>query len=148
MKNSNFYKEFLKVPNVLSVFGPTWPQFTSWKWPVKNIHQIIQMNQGPISFEFSLKTVITFCSIWAFFGYKWAKNFPALVSLFILSDNFFESRPIFGSIGFPDQQDLLNLLKKKIIKKSNIQEAWQTLKFIGGAISSHIISFRFLNTSR
>ena len=28
-------------------------------------------------------------------------------------------------------------MKKKIIKKSNIQDACQTLKIIGGAISSH-----------
>ena len=119
---------------------------------IKNSHQVIQMNQnqGPISFQFSLKTVMTFCSIWAFFGYKWTKVFPALVSFFILSDNFFWfltyfwinwiSRSIWCAESFEK--------KKKSFKKSNIQAACQTLKIIGVAISIHIISFQFLNTSR
>ena len=39
---------------------------------------------------------------------------------------------------------MLNLLKKIIKKKTtNIQEACQTLKISGEAISSHIISFQF-----
>ena len=42
---------------------------------------------------------------------------------------------------------MLNLLKKIYQKKSNIQEACQTLKIIGVANSSHIILFRFLPIS-
>ena len=42
--------------------------------------------------------------------------FPALLSFFILSDNFFDSRPIFGSIGFLDPELYAESLKK-IIKK-------------------------------
>ena len=38
---------------------------------------------------------------------------------------------------------MLNILKENPLQKSNIQ-AGQTLKIIGVAISSHIISFRFL----
>ena len=78
-----------------------------------------------------------------------ARIFLALVSVFILSDNFFDSQPIFGSIGFPDPELYAESFekKKKIIKKSNVQEACQTLKVIGLAISSHTISFQFLDTS-
>ena len=44
---------------------------------------------------------------------------------------------------------MLNLLKKKkSLKKSNIQEACQTLKIIDVAINSHIITFRFPDTSQ
>ena len=63
----------------------------------------MNQNQGPISFKFSLKTVITFCFIWAFFGYKWAKKFSALLSFLIISGKSFDSRPILGSTGFPDR---------------------------------------------
>ena len=57
-----------------------------------------------------------FCSIWAFLGYKWAKNFPALVSFFILFDIFLTLNL------FLDQSDsLINricwIFWKKIIKK-------------------------------
>ena len=40
----------------------------------KNRHRTIQIsqNQGPTSFQFSMKTIITFCCIWVFFGYWWA----------------------------------------------------------------------------
>ena len=31
----------------------------------------IRQNQGPISFQFPMKTIITFCPIWFFSGYKW-----------------------------------------------------------------------------
>ena len=51
-----------------------------------------------------------------------------------------------GSIGFPDTELHAESFEKKI-KKSNIQKAYQTLKITGEAISSHIISFRFLDTS-
>ena len=46
------------------------------------------------------------------------------------------------------QNFMLNLLKKNSFKKSNILEAHQTLKILGVAISSYIISFRFLRISR
>ena len=52
-----------------------------------------------------------------FFGYKWVKNFPDLVSFFILYDNFFWLSTYFWinwisrSIGFPVS------FEKKIIKK-------------------------------
>ena len=63
-----------------------------------------------------MKTIITFCSIWAFLGYKWAKNFPALVSFFILFDifltlNYFWINRIPWSIGLAES------FEKKIIKK-------------------------------
>ena len=37
---------------------------------IKNSYQVVQINQyqGPISFQFSMKTIITFCSIWPFLG--------------------------------------------------------------------------------
>ena len=40
---------------------------------IKNSYRAIQISQyqGPISIQLSMKTIITFCSIWAFFGYKW-----------------------------------------------------------------------------
>ena len=43
---------------------------------IKNSHQVIQIskNEGSISFQFSVKIVINFCAIWAFFGYKWAHD--------------------------------------------------------------------------
>ena len=36
---------------------------------IKSIHLAIQINknQSPISFQLTMKTIITFCSIWAFF---------------------------------------------------------------------------------
>ena len=53
------------------------------------------------------------------------------------------------SIEFPDPELYAESFekKKKKIKKSNIQEACQTLKIIGVAFSSQIISFPFLDTS-
>ena len=69
---------------------------------IKNSHGAIQtsQNQVPISFQLSMETIITFCSIWAFFGYKWAmgpgsnikRSQLSLAPLFqkplILSDHF------------------------------------------------------------
>ena len=42
---------------------------------MKNNHQAIQLsqNQVPISFQFSMKTIISFCSVWATNGTR-AKN--------------------------------------------------------------------------
>ena len=43
---------------------------------IKNSHRAIQINQnqGPISIQLTLTTIITFCSSWAFFGYKWVMD--------------------------------------------------------------------------
>ena len=37
---------------------------------IKNSYQVIQIkqNQGHISFQFSVKSTINFCAIWAFLG--------------------------------------------------------------------------------
>ena len=113
LRSSNFRREFLKYPTFW-VFGPTLtPIYLLKMAKIKNSHRVIQINQnqGPISFQFSMKTIVAFSSIWAFFGYKWAQYhpllkprcwwsnfgrssfstrvFPALVLFFILPDNFF-----------------------------------------------------------
>ena len=49
------------------------------------------------------------------------------------------------SIEFPDPELYAESFEKK--KKSKIQEACHTLKIIGVAVSSQIISFPFLDTS-
>ena len=54
------------------------------------------------------------------------------------------------SIGFPDSELYGKSFEENSLKKTtttNIQEACQTLKIIGVAISSHIILFRFLPIS-
>ena len=50
------------------------------------------------------------------------------------------------SIEFPDPELYAESFEKKK-KKSKIQEACHTLKIIGVAVSSQIISFPFLDTS-
>ena len=50
-------------------------------------------------------------------------------------------------IGFTDLEPYAESFEKNSVKKSNIQEAHQTLKIIGVVISSHIILFRFLPIS-
>ena len=99
-----------------------------------------------------MKTIITFCSIWAFLGYKWAQCqrvrghslgqnyffkslllrarcwrnsfgrssfqthvFIALVSLFILSDNFFDLGPIFKWIDWLSDAELYT--EKDLLKE-------------------------------
>ena len=122
----NFYSSFW-------VFGLTLTSIYLLKMvKTNNSHQVIQINQnqGLIFLQFSVKTVITFCSFLFFLGYKWAqcqrwrghqedhffkssllsakcwwmnfgrtpfstRLFLALVLFFILSDNFFDSEPIF-----------------------------------------------------
>ena len=77
------------------------------------------------------------------------------LSLFILADYFlifdlFLSSASKGwkeSIGFLDAELYAESFGKKLLKKSNIPEARQTLKIVGVVISSHIISFRFLPIS-
>ena len=87
-----------------SSFGTTltliYPLKTAEK---KCSHRKIQIsqNQGPISFQFSVKTIISFCSIWTFLSeqmgpaskinssrLKLAPLLQALVSLYIRSDQF------------------------------------------------------------
>ena len=98
--------------------------------------QIIQ-NQSPISFQLLMKTIITFYSIWTFFWYdlvmdlgpKIKRSQLRLVPLFqkplvIVSEHFLTFHLYFSatpkgwkeSIGFPDTELMLNLLKK-ILKK-------------------------------
>ena len=48
---------------------------------------------------------------------------------------------------FRSRTSCWNFSKQKSLKKSNIHEVCQTLKIIGVAISRHIISFRFLDSS-
>ena len=65
----NFYSSFW-------VFGLTLTSIYLLKMiKTNNSHQVIQINQnqGLIFLQFSVKTVITFCSFLFFFGYKWAK---------------------------------------------------------------------------
>ena len=53
------------------VFGPTLTLIYPLKLAkIKNNYQVIQIsqNQRPNSFQFSIKTVINFCAIWAFSG--------------------------------------------------------------------------------
>ena len=49
---------------------------------IKNSHQIIEIiqDQGPVSFQFPMKTVINFCAIWAFVGYKWTHGQRSVVA--------------------------------------------------------------------
>ena len=60
----------LKYPKFL-VSGPTLTPICPLKMDkIKKSHQVIQINQNqdPISFQFSIKAVITFSSLWAFLG--------------------------------------------------------------------------------
>ena len=71
LKSSNFYREFLKYP----VFGPTLtPIYLLQMIKIQNSCQVIQINQnqGPISFQFSMKTIITltFALFGVFLGTK------------------------------------------------------------------------------
>ena len=54
----------------MSVFGPT---LTSIYPEIENSQPAIQIsqNQSSISFQLSMKTIITFWSIWTYFGYGW-----------------------------------------------------------------------------
>ena len=58
------------------------------------------------------------------------------MSFFILSDNFFDSRPIFFLFLFPELY--AESFEKKALEKLNIQEACQTLKIIGVAINFRV----------
>ena len=63
-------------------------------------------------------------------------------------DLFLSATPkgLIESIGFSDPELHTESFERKSLKKSNIQEACQTLKIIGVVISTYIISFRFLDT--
>ena len=55
----------------VSVFGPNLTLIYPLKIAeIKNSQLAIQIsqNQSPIHFQLLMKTIITFCSIWAFFG--------------------------------------------------------------------------------
>ena len=131
----------------MSVFGPALTQIYPLKMAViKNSQlatQIIQ-NQSPISFQLSVKTRITFCSIWTFFGYDWVmgsgpktnRSQFRLVPLFqkpliIVSDHFLTLDLYLSAtpkgwkelIGFPDTELNAKSFEKNSLKKSNIIEA-------------------------
>ena len=75
----------------VSVFGLTLtPIYPLKKAEIKNSQLAIQIiqNQSPISFQLSMKTIITFCSIWTFFGYDWVMG-PGPKPLIIVSYLFF-----------------------------------------------------------
>ena len=121
MKSSNFYREFLRYPKFW-VFGPPLSRIYLLKMAkIKNSYRVIQMNQnqGPISFQFSMKTI-------AHFKLSFSAVFSALVPFFILSDNFFDFGPIFKC--HTQRMEKVNWIsrsrtlcwifwKKKIIKK-------------------------------
>ena len=102
---------------------------------IKNSYRAIQIGQkqSPISIQRSVKTIITFCSIWAFFGYKWV----------IVNDQEATAKGWKESIGFPGVELFPQYFeKKKSLKKSNMLEACQTISSSDHVvISSHIISF-------
>ena len=62
---------------------------------------------------------------------------------------FWVLHPKYGEnqLDFQIQNLMLNLLKKRSLKKLNIQDAFWPLKIIVVAIRNHIISFRFPDTS-
>ena len=75
---AQIFTENFKVPKFLKFwfnFGSNLPPEDGQNAKIKNSHRITQINQnqGPISFQFSMKTIITFCFIWRFFGYKGAQ---------------------------------------------------------------------------
>ena len=88
------------------------------------------------------KVLIKGWVLWINFGCSSFETrvFPALVSLFILSDKFFLTLDLFlnatpkgwkESIGFPDPELHPESFEKISLKKSNILEASQILKIIG-----------------
>ena len=111
MKNSNFYRDrgCTQRSSFWSNFDPV---YRLKMVEIKHGQLAIQisLNQSPISFQLSIKTIITFCSSWAFFGYNCAMD-PGQRSrvkrlqlrlaplfqkpLIILSDHFFDFGPIF-----------------------------------------------------
>ena len=125
-----------------------WAKFTSWRWSKSKI--AVGLSKWKKSSPYLLSIFIENYSSFQI------RVFPALVSFFILSDNFFNFGPIFKC--HTERMEKVNwtsrsrtlcwfFWKKKSLKKSDIQEACQTLKIIDVVISSHIISFRFPDTS-
>ena len=124
-----------------------WPKFTSWRWvKSKNSQLAIQIiqNQSPIFFQLSVKTIITSCSVWAFFGYNWVmgpgskikrlhlrlatlfqKPLVIVSSHFLTLDLFLYATPKGWkeSIAFPDTERYAKSFEKNSLKKSNIREA-------------------------
>ena len=115
---------------------------------IKNSYQVIQMNQnqGPISFQFLMKTIAHFKLMF----FQLQCRFLYFLTTFLNLDLFLSATPTKGwkkSIRFPDPGLYAESFEKKSFKKSNIQEACQTLKVADVAISNHIISFQFPDTS-
>ena len=70
---AQIFTENFKVPTFLrfwSNFGSNLPPEDGQNAKIKNSHPITQINQnqGPISFQFLMKTIINFLSIWASLG--------------------------------------------------------------------------------
>ena len=88
--NTRIFTETGDVHKV-SVFGTTLtPIYPLKMTQIKNSHLAIQINQNqsPISFKLLMKTIITFCYIWAFFRYKWVIRIK-------LSDHLLDFAPSF-----------------------------------------------------
>ena len=124
-----------------------WPQFTLWRWvKSKNSQLVIQIiqNQSPIFFQLSVKTIITSCSVWAFFGYNWVMGpgskikwshlrlAPLFQKPLIIVSGHFLTLDVFlyatckgwkESIVFPDTELYAKSFEKNSLKKSNILEA-------------------------
>ena len=131
MKNSNFYRDrgCTQRSSFWSNFDPV---YRLKMVEIKHGQLAIQisLNQSPISFQLSIKTIITFCSSWAFFGYNCAMD-PGQRSrvkrlqlrlaplfqkpLIILSDHFFDFW-LWTQLDFQMQNFMLNLLKKNSLK--------------------------------
>ena len=65
-----FWKARIFTENFYSTQGPTLTRIYQLKMAkMKNSHRAIQISQnpGPMSFQFSIKTIVTYGSIWAFF---------------------------------------------------------------------------------
>ena len=110
----------------MSVFGSTLTSIYPMKM-AKNSQVVIQIiqNQSPISFQLSMKNIITFCSIWTFFRYELVmdpgpkikrsqfRSAPLFQKPFIIVSDYFLTLDIFlsvtskewkESIGFPDTE--------------------------------------------
>ena len=142
-----FFTETRDVHEVtvfLSNFVPNLPSMTQ----IKNNHLAIQINQNqsPIFFQLLMKTIMTFCSIWAFFWHKWVTGIIFSDHLFDFGSSFkchtqrmenryYTFRPFAwlwtyfqvphrkdgkNQLDFQMQNFRLNPLKKKLIKKNQI----------------------------
>ena len=103
---------------------------------IKNSYRVIQnnQNQGPISFQFSMKTVAYF----TFLFFQLYCCFLYFLTIFFTLDLFLSAIPKGWkkSIGVPDPGLYAKSFEKKLVESIDV------------AISSHIISFRFPDISR